>query len=223
MPPRRVHVVKVPTTNRDIFPYSHYRDQGHNPMLDVQFENNQIILVCEDLFKLKPNVMARPSLRADIYIPVQAAMELGADIFSLVGAGHIAELATLDPEDFRVGPQTLPHIDEARVVTYDQTSMTIAGCRIVGQYRNIYLDRERPREGHVEMVEPEIHLGINLNGGRIIGTIEPALTQLHTVPEDELRVGGETNPIRKAIGRLEIRLNIVQAQNFAATLIHYGQ
>lgn len=36
MPPRRIHVIKVPTTNMGFFPYSHYADQGHNPLFQTR-------------------------------------------------------------------------------------------------------------------------------------------------------------------------------------------
>jgi hypothetical protein len=68
------------------------------------------------------------------------------------------------------------------------------------------------------MVGPEIHLGIPLSN--VNGTIDLAQTREYNVPETELRVIGENNPIRKAHGRLTIAFDIQQAQNLAATLIY---
>ncbi|MEK3907873.1 hypothetical protein [Oceanobacillus sp. FSL W7-1309] len=221
MTPRRIHVIKAPTNNRTVFPYSHYSDEGHNPLISAHIENNHVILTCEDLFKLKPNVQQNPRTRVDIYMPGYAGLELGNDILALVGAGNIAELTTVNPEDFRNGPQTLPLIDEARRVRQHQTMMNIAGCTINGNSGPVYMDRERPNEGHIEMVGPEIHLGIPLS--KVNGTIDLAQTREYNVPETELRIIGESNPVRKAYGRLTISFEIQQAQNLAATLIFYGQ
>jgi hypothetical protein len=221
MPPRRAHVIKVPTTNRSIFPYSHYSDEGHDPMLSVRLEGTQIILTCEDLFKLKPNVQHNPKLRMDIYLPGYSGLNLGNDILALVGGGNIAELTTVDPEDYREGPQTLPLIDEARRVSHSRAVMNIAGYSIEGNAGSVYMDRERPNEGHIEMVGPEIHLGIPLT--RVRGNLDLPQTRTLNVPQKELRVAGETNPIRKAPGTLSISFDIDQAQNLAATLIYYGQ
>lgn len=221
MPLRRVHVIKVPTNNRNVFPYSHYSDEGHNPLISAQLWNDHVILTCEDLFKLKPNVQQNPRTRVDIYMPGNAGLELGNDLLALVGAGNIAELTSVNPEDFRNGPQTLPLIDEARRVSHRRTEMNIASCTITGNQGPVYMDRERPNEGHIEMVGPEIHLGIPLSN--VIGNIDLTETREYNVPESELRVAGERNPIRKAYGRLNIMFDIPQAQNLAATLIYYGQ
>lgn len=221
MPPRRLHVVKVPTIIDNLFPYSHYSDVDHNPMLSVSLLGDQVILTCNDLFKLKPNVQQNRKIRIDIYMPGFAGFELGNDILALVGIGNIAELAPVDPEAFRVGPQTLPLIDETRRVRHQLTEMRIAGCLIQGNPGPIYIDRERPNEGHIEMVGPEIHLGIPLTNVR--GTIDITQTRNYHVPENELRVRGEVNPIKKALGSLDIFLNVNEAQNLAATLIYYSQ
>ena len=48
---RRVHVVKVPTTVSEVFPYSHYADEGHDPKIEAVRTGNEIVLTCSDLFK----------------------------------------------------------------------------------------------------------------------------------------------------------------------------
>lgn len=218
---RQVHVIKVPTDREDLFPYSHYKDKGHNPMLSAELSENQIVLSCKDIFKLKPNVQQNKRTRVDIYMPVYAGFELGNDILVLVGAGHIAELAAIDPENFRSGPQTLPLIDEARKVSHRHTEMHIAGSHIYGGPGSVYIDRERPNDGHIEMQGSEIHLGIPLTYAR--GIIDLSQTRTVMVPENEIRVQGESNPIRKCSATLRAVFDIKEAQNLAATLIYYGQ
>jgi hypothetical protein len=82
---------------------------------------------------------------------------------------------------------------------------------------------ERPNDGHIEMQGPEVHIGIPLSNVVFNGILNENLVQYITVPEGEIRVAGEINPIRKANGLIRIVLDQVQARNFAATLIHFGQ
>lgn len=220
MQKRRAHVVKVPTTTKILFPYSHYADEGHNPLLGATMEEANLVIACEDLFKLKPNVQANPRTRVDIYMPGRAAMELGVDIVEIFGAGNIAELAQVDPEAFRSGPQTLPRIHETRRVRHSGTNMSIAGFRIWGDQGPVYIDRESPNEGHIEMQGPEVHIGIPLQ--HIHGELDLSQIRYVSVPERELRVGGEVNPIKKARGILRLSFDQSQARDLAATLLHYG-
>lgn len=222
MKKRRLHVIKVPTNNQRIFPYSHYNDVGHDPYIIAQLnDRNDVILTCQDIFKLKPNVQVNPKTRVDIYMPGLTGMELGNDILRLVGVGNIAELSNVNPEDFRKGPQTLPLIDESRSVRHQNTNMNIAGTSISGEFGSVYIDRERPNEGHIEMKGPEIHIGIPLLN--VFGSIDLNYTSKYNVPVEELRVSGESNPVTKADGVLSITFNKVQAQNLAATLLYYTQ
>lgn len=221
MPSHRAHVVEVPTTSLDLFLYSHYADQGHDPQLAVELSGGAVILSCEDVFKLKPNVQAKPRNRIDIYIPGAAALSLGVDIVALVGAGQLAELALVDPEAFRKGQQTLPHIGESRQVTCSSAEVSLAGCQVRGQNCRVFLDRERPHDKHIEMKGPEVHLGIPL--AQVAGALDPTQINKVTVPDAELRVVGEHNPVRKAKGRVLVSLPPEQARNLAATLLHYGE
>jgi hypothetical protein len=223
LPPRRIHVVKVPTTKRNFFPYSHYADDGHNPLMTTRNQNNQLIIECNEIFKLKPNVQAQPKNRIDIYIPHNAALEIGYDIIMMFGPGNIAEIANVNPEAYRVGPQTLPLIDETRTVRYISSDVSVGGFNVSGTNGSIYIDMERPNDGHIEMQGPEVHIGIPLSNVVFNGILNENLVQYITVPEGEIRVAGEINPIRKANGLIRIVLDQVQARNFAATLIHFGQ
>ena len=51
----QIHLIKVPTTKRDLFPYSHFADEGHDPGLEIT-HRDYLYLTCSNLFKLKPNV-----------------------------------------------------------------------------------------------------------------------------------------------------------------------
>lgn len=221
MPLRRLHVVKCPTTQQNLFPYSHYKDPGHNPLIGVTREDDHLVLVCTDTFKLKPNVQVSPRLRVDIYMPGSSALEIGSDVLSMFGVGDIAELASVDPEDFRVGPQSLPRIREGRRVSHIHTKMTIAGYRIEGGPGPMYVDQEEPAEGHIEMQGPEVHIGIPLH--QISGDLDQSAIRYVNVSLSELRVKGERNPVKKASGTLKVTLGAEQARNLAATLIYYAR
>jgi len=71
------------------------------------------------------------------------------------------------------------------------------------------------------MQGPEVHIGIPLR--RISGNLDESAIRLVNVPQSELRVGGETNPVRKATGTFSTTLNVEEGQNLAATLIHYAR
>jgi hypothetical protein len=154
-------------------------------------------------------------------MPATSALEIGSDILSIFGAGNIAELASVDPEDFRAGPQTLPRISEARRVRHSHTEMTIAGYLIQGGPGPMYLDRESPAEEHIEMQGPEVHIGIPLE--RVSGKLDESAIRYVNVPPSELRVEGETNPVRKATGTLSMALGVEEGRNLAATLVHYAR
>ncbi len=216
----RIHVIKVPTTDRTLFPYSHYADAGHDPRLQVKAEGTDVVLECDDVFKLKPNVQQRPLNRIDIYLPGDAAEALALDIVALAGPGDVPALAGVDPEASRQGRQTLPVIRETRAVSYKRAGAQVAGMTAAGENGTVYVDNELPNEGHFEMKGPEIHLGIPLDSVR--GTMDLSTTREVTVDPSELRVAGETNPIRKAAGRVGIRLDQRNAARLAAALLKYG-
>lgn len=81
----RIHVIKVPTTNNELFPYSHYNDYNHDPYLNAYKKDGELVIECEDLFKLKPNVQSKKRNRIDIYIPSKSALDLGVEIVSFSG------------------------------------------------------------------------------------------------------------------------------------------
>jgi hypothetical protein len=217
----RLHVIKIPTSNKDVFPYSHYADEGHDPKLYIESKEDEIRLVCEDLFKLKPNVQKSPRTRVDIYAPGDAALELATEIIKIFGEGQVAERSEVNPNDYRRGPQTLPLIDESRRIQHNRTIFEIAGITVESNKGAVYIDRERPNEGHIEMRGPEIHIGIPLNS--VKGNLNTELISRVQVPSSELRVNGEVNPINKARGRLRIYFSAIQATLLAATIIHYSK
>lgn len=217
----RLHVVKVPTAVKGLFPYSHYADAGHSPTLELQPAPDGIRLLCADVFKLKPNVQRSPRTRIDMYMPGDAAMGLAAELVPLVGRGRVARAAGVDPNDFRAGPQSLPIIAEARQLWCARADVSIAGLVVTGGVGTVYLDRESPNEGHVEMKGPEVHIGVPLRAG-VSGSFDPRLVQRIEVPAEELRVAGERNPVPKAIGIVRIEFDLRQAADLAATLLRYG-
>lgn len=217
----RLHVVKVPTKLRSLFPYTHYADNGHDPKLVCHYDEEMLTLECVDLFKLKPNVQSKPRNRVDIYMPGEAALKLGVQIISLYGKGEIAALSNIDPNLFRKGPQTLPRIDESRRVRHKYSEMIIAGFKVVGESGPVYVDIERPSEGHIEMKGPEVHIGVPLSS--VDGNLNKDLIELVTIPETELRVEGEKNPVKKSMGQLRICFEIAEARNLATTLLNFGQ
>lgn len=219
--PHRVHLVKVPTHVKGLFLYSHYSDVGHDPFLEVERTNDGVRLSCSDLFKFKPNVQRSPRTRIDVYIPGSAATGLGADILSIVGRGRVAEVSTVDPEDFRAGPQSLPVITESRRLRHDGARAVVAGLVVASDGGSVFLDQEAPNEGHVEMQGPEVHIGVPLEG--VYGKFEPEAVTRVAVPAGELRVAGERNPLPKAPGDVEITFTRVAAADLAVTLLHYGQ
>ncbi|MEH6982878.1 hypothetical protein [Priestia megaterium] len=223
---RRLHVVKVPTTNKDLLPYSHFNDHEHDPfILARKDKNGNLELFIEDLFKLKPNFLKRPQNRIDIYMPYITALELGTDIIQLIGCGRIGELANVDPLAVQVANGVrgvLPKIFETRSVRYLSASMRIADVEVKGNSRPIYIDREAPQENHIEMAGAEVHLGMALNS--VQGSINEALVVEKEIPEHEVRrKNGETNPMKKAQGQLKLVLSPVEGQNLAATLLYYYQ
>lgn len=71
------------------------------------------------------------------------------------------------------------------------------------------------------MVGPEVHLGIPLKC--VLGNLDNSTVIEQNVPQNELRVEGEKNPIKKAKGNVCIILSKEQARNLASTLIYYAQ
>lgn len=215
-----MHVVKVPTSNRDLFPYTHYMDEGHHPLMTVSANQDEIVLNCRDWFKLKPNVQQAPRIRMDIYMPGGAGLLIAKEISRAIGEGEIAELSSVNPEDYRDGPQTLPKIDESRKVQHVGATIIIAGFQVDSPSGDIFIDMERPNEGHIEMKGPEIHLGIPLE--EIWGELDKVQIRRYIIPQSELRVAGEKNPVPKALGEILIFLDYHNARSLAATFSHYN-
>jgi hypothetical protein len=216
----RLHVLKIPTKDSSIFPYTHFSDKDHDPYIVATKENGYLILTCTDLFKLKPNVQVSPKNRVDLYMPYSSAIEIGNLINEFFGSGNLAQPSYVNPEMSRKGPQTLPLIDETRTVKYAKTQMNIAECKIEGKHGTVYIDREKPNEGHIEMKGREIHFGIPLQ--YILGSINESLVSTHIVPEEEVRVEGEENPVRKSQGTLKIAFTTEEAKKLASTLLFLG-
>ena len=219
----RIHVIKVPTKIKSLFPYSHYNDVHHDPFLSVNSKDGQIELVCEEMFKLKPNVQKAPRNRIDIYIPLEAGVSIATEIEGYTGAGIEAESTTVSPERFRIGEQTLPQIKASKKIDFSNTQVCIAGYTIIQNEGRIFIDSEEPAEGHIEMKGPEIHLGIDLRNCTVEGNKDMEEIIYEDVPEGELRVGNEKNPIEKARGIVKIILSEDDAKKLAHTLKSYSK
>ena len=214
----RIHLIKVPTTVDGLFPYSHYNDQYHDPFLQINIFNNKVVVNCKDLFKLKPNVQQYRKNRIDIYIPYDSAVQIANEIEGIAGRGTLAGPALSSPEDYRRGPQTLPIITQSRKIMFSSANVTIAGYQITQTDGRVFIDTEEPNEGHIEMKGPEIHLGIELKNCSISGQKNHDLVTKMNVPENELRVNNEQNPIETARREVCIVFDIPNARSLAATL-----
>ena len=217
----QIHVIKVPTDNDFIFPYSHYSDEHHNPFFMVNTKNNNLKLEVRDLFKMKPNYQTCPKNRIDIYIPVSTALYIGDKVIRNFGAGELGELNNIDPENFRGGPQTLPKISESRKVFLKYAEFTILGITYVAQNTIMYIDNEKPAAGHVEMKGKEIHFGIPLFDQ--YGKLDKRFVIYRETPDNETKVYGETKNGKKAIGYCQLKFNQDNARNLASTLIKYSK
>lgn len=217
---RRIHIIKMPTNTGELFPYSHYNDKNHDPYLVVDKEDDKLVMICEDSFKLKPNVQRKKLTRVDIYIPKYAALQLGDDIKEYFGEGIMADNNSINPENYRIGEQTLPIIMDSKQIKYCNARFDIAGFTVEGVNKNIYIDLENPNMGHREMIEQEIHLGIPLE--KVNGILNNEMVWKETVPNSEIRVRGEVNPVKKANGVFKIKLDRNEAKKLATTLIHYA-
>lgn len=232
--PHRLHVLKIPTTRQsdvfedNLFPYTHYSDAGHDPRMTVHAEGGQVLLRCSDRMKLHPNYAQNLRNRADIYMPGDGAASLALSIVAMTGPGDVAELADVDPEAARRGRQTLPYIREARRVRCSSFRASIAGCVIEGGDTPLYIDDEAPGEGHIEMMGPEVHIGIPLDqvSGRLdTGQVQdihlwcpPSRRYLRERTQD-----GVLHPAPTAAATVEIRLDAVQGARLAACLLHYAK
>lgn len=216
-----IHVIKVPSTVDDMFPYSHFSDAEHEPKFEILFKNDELFLSVRDLFKLKPNNQVNRRNRVDIYMPVETGLFIGEKILNNLGPGELAVLNNINPENFRDGPQTLPVIAEARRVEYKKVQFHIAGFTFEGENSTLYIDAEAPAMEHVEMVGDEIHFGIRFD--KVEGEWDKKRIIKRIIPANETKAVNETTPLTKSIGAFLIRIDNNNARNLAATLIHYSQ
>lgn len=214
----KLHVVKVPSCDPNFFCYSHYRDQHSvGPAIEGIYDSDKEVvwLRSTGLAKLKPNVQVNPKLRIDIYGPHNTALGIAKQFTQLLGDGASAHISEADPEAARKGPQTLPEIDCQYQLAVQSVCGRCAGFKFEGA-RTIFFDHERPAEGHIEMAGPEFHFGIRLE--MLTGARNDKLVDYQNVPDDELRVRGETNPVAFTPFDIRITMNLDQARIFATTI-----
>jgi hypothetical protein len=226
MPPRRIHLVKVPTGRRGrpeqggLFPYSHFQDQNHDPHISAGLSAGSLVLRIATPFKLKPNVQVRDLNRIDIYMPQGSAVALAADIAELFAYGAVPPVTAANPNRARQGPQALPHIHRAFELPNSGARVTVAGYTVTGDGGRTFVELESPAAIHVEMGGYEVHVGVPLQ--RVIGVLDVAQTWQEHVPNAELRVEGEANPVRKADGAVRVRFSAGEAARLAAGLRELG-
>ena len=230
----RLHVLKIPTTRQsdafedNLFPYTHYADPGHDPRMEVLTEAGRLVLRCSDRMKLHPNYMTKPANRVDVYMPGTGAASLAVAIVAVTGSGDVAELADVDPEAARSGPQPVPYVREARRVFCSSFEASIAGCRIESRRSELYIDNEAPREGYIQMMGPEVHLAIRL--ARVSGQLDVRLVDdigLWCPPSQrpgQSRIENSVlRPAPTANAFAEIRLDFAEGARLAACLLHYAK
>jgi len=218
----KLHLAKVPSVNRSFFPYCHFNDRDSSgPYLDVLFDKisrNVQLLIYGDA-KLKPNIQKSPRNRIDIYMSVDTAATISQSLKKLCHEsktlGQALSETNVDPEASRAGPQTLPQIEKQYKATVSNIHGTCGGYSF-SKATTIYLDHEKPDTNHVEMVGEERHLGIPFY--QLSGEEDTNLISLRDVPESELRVQGERNPVKFTKLNISIIMSLEQACNFAETI-----
>lgn len=218
----RLHLAKVPSINQGFFAYCHFNDaNSRGPILSVYFNHNEqkVRLFINGLTKLKPNTQQSPRTRIDIYMSVETGCEISRHIQEICNNLNINGVAlgqaNVNPEAARMGPQALPIIQQQYTIDILNAYGYCAGYNFGGATR-MYFDHERPNDNHIEMIGEERHLGIPLSN--INGLEDATSIQLHNVPNSELRVGGEENPVKFAELKIYIEMTIGQACNFARTI-----
>lgn len=215
----RVHVVKVPSTVQDFFPYSHFADEhSAGPILELFMDGvSGGYLRVSGLAKLKPNFQANPKLRIDLYGPHHGLINVANSIIHVFGHGEKHKQATVDPEKHRLGPQTLPDIEKQ----YRLAVSNVEGkCHkyVFSGARSVYFDHEFPKSDHIEMKGKEFHLGIPL---RFIDKLNDNLgTVEHNVPTVELRKPDiESNPVIFSPLTIKISFTADELRDFASTVL----
>ncbi|MBD8154078.1 hypothetical protein [Pantoea agglomerans] len=214
----RLHVVKVPSTEADFFPYSHFADEhSAGPILELfmsAFEGGYLRI--SGLAKLKPNFQKVPKLRLDIYGPHHGLIAIAECIERVVGKGNAHKHTLVNPENSRKGPQTLPDIEQQYEVVIDRVEGKCHKYVFFGADR-MFFDHEFPKSDHVEMKGKEFHFGIRLRNINILA--EPLPITFNDVPLSELRNTAENNPVSFSPITIRIFFTFDMLRNFAATVL----
>lgn len=161
---RDAYQIAVATKLRDLYPYTNSKDSGHAPGLTAVLHDNNVVLCCRDLFKLKKNKQVSPKTRADIYLPpAAAALQLADDIRQLVGDGELGQLVLTNPRAVQAGPRALPGMDETRVVRHLRFALKVAGYIIPAGPGSTYITLEWPDKTHTMMSHVSLHLGVKFD------------------------------------------------------------
>lgn len=215
-----LHVAQTATRSPKLFLYTHYQDQGHAPFLTVTPPSDNdpcIVLECRDTFKFKPNLQDAAKNRIDLYAARSAALPLSQALEQAAEGKAAAQEAQVHPELSQSGPKALPLIPtKTYQVPLVNAGMWIAGASVFSAKCQLYAEMERPDPNHGVMLEEELHLGIALGPDtKLNDTVNEQKVTHVQVPDEELKVRKEKNPVPKGQGLIRIRLTPTQAGRLA--------
>lgn len=118
-----------------------------------------------------------------------------------------------NPEGSRRGNKSLPKIPSKTYrISNVAAGAQIAGASTVSLNSTLYIEIEGPNPDHGVMKEDEPHIGIAFGRDvKLNAAIDEHKVELVQVPENELKVNGEKNPVRKSTGLIWIQFKPVQA------------
>lgn len=213
----KLHVVKVPSKHIDFFPYSHHLDKiNGSPLVEALLqESGELVLRISCMAKMKPNIQKKRRDRIDIYAPLETISSLSQSIYKNMGGGEPVKNSEVDPDNYRVGPQTLPIIAERFSIESVLIQGKCSGYQFEGS-SHLYIDFESPNVGHREMQGKEVHFGIKID--KLEGQRNTYLETKNYVPDQEIRVRGEENPVTFSPLVIRLHLSNRSARNFAHTM-----
>lgn len=204
--------------------YSHGGDVDHNPEVNSAVINSNIVLTFRTLFKVKRNPATQQKNRIDVYMSIDNAIQLSAEIQALVAGvtPDLPQLSNADPNATRQGSMALPHIIWARYLRGESAeAMSASGLLLRRQNPYVNIDLEEPHATHVRMRDREVHLGIGLDAPSNPHDPSQRVTQI-VVPDSELQSPpgrpAETNPVPKTLGGARVVLTPPRAAGLAAVL-----
>ena len=218
-----LHVAQTATRSPKLFLYTHYQDNGHYPVLSVvpPVDGDPYIrLECRDWFKFKPNLQGAAKSRIDLYVARDEALPLSQALEQAAEGKAAVYEAQVHPERSQSGPKALPVIhSKTYQIPLVSAGMWIAGASVFSANCQLFAEMERPARNHGVMQEEELHLGISFGWDtKLCDNVDMQKITLFEVPERELKVRGEKNPVPKGWGEIQIRLTADQAGRLALAI-----